>query len=169
MSDSPQKYIYINFTVSEKEYVLSSLYLLRKNIIIVYFSTFLILSTTFYLLSFTQSRPLNLLVSIISTFLILILGFYRTIWLYRRNFKKDHLVQEKVNYKISFEGLEISRNRGSIFMSWNDYNSIKEYKGLFFLYTANSKAHIIPIRSFPNEDELQLFKSIANTSIPNKS
>jgi len=153
-----EKEIYVNVDISEKEYVQASLYLLRKNILIVYFSTFLILMTTFYLLSYTQSRSLNLLISIISTSLILILGFYRTIWLYRKKFKKDRLLKENVTYKIDLKGLEASRERGSVFMSWSDYNSIKEYQDLFLLYISDTQAQIIPERCFQTEEDIQHFK-----------
>lgn len=153
-----EKEIYVNVDISEIEYVQASLYLLRKNILIVYFSTFLILMTTFYLLSYTQSRSLNLLISIISTSLILILGFYRTIWLYRKKFKKDRLLKENVTYKIDLKGLEASRERGSVFMSWSDYNSIKKYQDLFLLYISDTQAQIIPERCFQTEEDIQHFK-----------
>jgi len=44
-----EKEIYVNVDISEKEYVRASLYLVKKNILILYFGTFFILVTAFYL------------------------------------------------------------------------------------------------------------------------
>lgn len=153
-----EKEIYVNVDISEKEYVRASLYLVKKNILILYSGTFFLLATAFYLLSFGQNQLSSLVIAIIATLFVLILSFYRTIWMYRKKFKKDRLLKEKVTYKIDLKGLEASRERGSIFMSWSDYNSIKEYQDLFLLYISDTQAQIIPERCFQTEEDKQHFK-----------
>ena len=153
-----EKDIYVNVDISEKEYVRASLYLVKKNILILYFGTFFILVTAFYLLSFGQSQLSSLVIAIIATLFVLILSFYRTIWLYKKKFKKDRLLKEKVTYKIDLKGLEASRERCSIFMSWSHYISIKEHQDLFLLYISDTQAQIIPERCFQSGEDKQYFK-----------
>lgn len=153
-----EKEIYVKVDISEKEYIRASLYLIKKNIFILYLGTFFILVTTFYLLSFGQSQLSSLIIAIVATLFVIILSFYRTVWLYRKKFKKDRLLKEKVTYKIDLKGIEASRERGSVFMYWSDYSSIKEYQDLFLLYISDTQAQIIPEHCFQTEEDKQQFK-----------
>jgi len=114
------------------------------------------------------SWPLSLLISLAITIPLLIMIFFRNIRLFKKDYNKNYLNQEKAICEIEETGIRISQTNGFLLLLWNDISSVKEFAD-FFIFWSNGLATSIPKRCFNSLEEEELFRNYIINYVPNNT
>ena len=157
--------VLVKFSVTEKDYTRTFLYMRMKYAIKVLISGFLILMI--YLFTLTDLSLLtNFIISALSVLLIAVpLSFFAVSYKAKKEFRSDHDLREELTVEANDLGLNLSASNGNSHRDWDRIYSVREIKHDFIVYFSKSLAFSLPKSYFGSEKDISLFKELVSKHI----
>jgi len=162
------KEIILEGTLKTKEYTEFRYYSQRRLLLSV-IAFFTLLIFVLYLLS-----TAGLLRSLITSFFCMAIMYIamRLILLYvsRREFEKDKILQKKMQYIVNEAGIiQKVKDKSRADLNWEDFSLIRELPSSFIIYLSSRKqAFLIPKSFFQSKNKVNAFKMFVQNNLKDK-
>lgn len=159
--------IAISGTIKASDFVLTNMYHFKKALIRNTIFVFLLVWMLFMLLagelisSVISQGILALIVSFLAFFIWRVIIKRRAL----REYQSDQVIQHKIRYIISNDGVHQQSIRSTTNYQWSDIRLALEYKEMFLLYLSNQKVIILPKRFFESHDDVNTLKSFVTNNV----
>lgn len=168
--------IYIKYTLKDfRDFCFARTYggIIRKILLVpflLFFILMLICIPAGILLLLSEPDKLILFVPLVFMvifvfFVIELLPFLISYMFYRNNYKKSKTFQNLQCIEVSKDKFMISSIEGSTLLLWDEIYKIQELRPCFLIFSASTKATILPKRCFVSQEQLDEFRNVLKNSI----
>ena len=152
--------ILVKFSVTEKDYTRTFLYMRMKYAIKVLISGFLILMI--YLFTLTNLSLLtNFIISALCVLLIVVpLSYFAVIYKAKKEFRSNYGLREELTVEANDLGLNLIASNEHSHRDWEHIYSVREIRHDFIVYFSESLAFSLPKCYFNSKEDIYRFKEL---------